>query len=183
MTNPNVNDGLLNTDAMSEEQIQQYILGLPDLREEVVVIPNWNARFVVRELPGDERSDLLNQCVDIVTGPDGKPKGKTNMQKLYPLLVQKTLRKAIWNEATQTYTGGNLIFPNAILVNAINQKSGAALEIAATASAKLSGLTPEDVQEKKDDLKPMANGASSSNLATDGTSQVVDSYVVLAPAN
>jgi len=182
MTNPNT-DNLLNTDAMSEEQIQQYILGLPDLREEVVIIPNWNMRAVVRELPGDERADLLNQCVDIVEGPNGKPKGKTNVAKLYPLLVQKTLRKAIWNEDTQTYTGGGLIFPNQILVNAINTKSGAALEIAATASAKLSGLTPDAVEEKKDDLKPMANGASSSNLVIDGTLQHVPSLNNSAPAN
>lgn len=112
------------------------ILGAPDLPTQDVHVPEWGGDVRIRALTGAER--------DAFEAHGAKQKGKgmqLNLQNLRARLVAM----AIVDE------DGARLFSDADVV-ALGNKSAAALDRVFTAAARLSGLTPADVQDLTENL-------------------------------
>lgn len=129
-------------------------------------VERWKKWVIIHELTGEERSELLDKCTEIV----GK-KAKVNMKRLYPMLVVLSVRYPDQNFLPDSdhphyheYPGVNgvKVHPKAGQpvftlrdIGLLNQGSGAVLELLNKPAAELSGLREEDIEEKKDTSDPM----------------------------
>jgi len=104
------------------KSMRSYIFQKPDLREEVVDVPEWDLQILVRGLNAKTRSKILKNAML----KDGTP----DLEKLYPDMVIATARHPDTKE---------LIFVPADR-DALNDKAGGVLERLAMAAVKLSGL-------------------------------------------
>lgn len=117
---------------MSENQsLRELILSTEDIQSEVVTVPQWgNAKLEIRGMSGKERSRLMQICVDPKTQ-------EIDFSRLYPLIIVAT--------AFDPETGEKVFSSDDI--DALNEKSGAALEYVGKVAARLSGMDREDVEE------------------------------------
>ncbi len=134
-------------------------------------VARWNKWVMIQELPGSQRSDLLQQCTDIVD-----KKAKVNLKKLYPMLVVLSCRypdpanppdkndpnydrfPGIKNASGEYLThphpkAGQLIF-SITDIGPLNATPGGILELLNKPASELSGLREEDIEEKKPTLNP-----------------------------
>ncbi len=109
--------------------LRDKILAIKDIQEELVEIPEWNCKVLVRGLTGRQRAIFLQNSID--------PKGKLDMQKAYPDLVILSARDPETGEPI--FGAGD--------ADAVIEKSGAALERIAQATMRLSGLGPDTVEK------------------------------------
>ena len=105
--------------------LRDAILAVSDIRSEVVDVPEWGVKVEVRGLTARARAELLQASMD--------GRGTLNFAKAYPLLV---ISCALDPETHEP------IFEMADR-EALEAKSGAALERVALAAARLSGLDGE----------------------------------------
>lgn len=108
-----------------EMALRAHIFSTPDIREEVVAIPEWSSKILVRGLNAKTRARILTGAM--------KKDGTPDLEKMYPDLVIATAchpltKKHIFSPADR---------------DALNEKSGGALEKLAMAAARLSGLDTE----------------------------------------
>ena len=112
--------------------LREQILSKKDIDSEQVYIPQWDVTVEVRTLTGRQRAILLQDTVSL--------KGKIDFQKLYPQLAVMS---------TYDPQTGELIFMPGDM-DALAEKSGAALEIIAQVAIKLSGLNPDELEKNSE---------------------------------
>jgi hypothetical protein len=125
--------------------LRNKILEASDIRRERVEIPEWGLTLEVRGLTGSQRAKLMR------TGFDAR--GTADFEKLYPELI---IASAFDPD------GGEPVFTEADR-DALNGKSGAALERIAQAAMRLSGLSPEAVEQAEKNSAPTPSVASTSS--------------------
>lgn len=112
--------------------LREKIKNANDIQEEIVDVPEWDVKILVRSLTGKERAELLNVCMT--------PGGQVDFKKLYPMLLIATCydpetKEKIFEPADKDW---------------LNMKSGAVIEKIASVATKLSGLgTDELVKARK----------------------------------
>ncbi|MGW6257619.1 hypothetical protein [Streptomyces sp. NPDC055085] len=127
---------------------QAAILGASDVKTQEVPVPEWCGEVLIRALTGEQRDKFEASCVQI--GKGGVK--KMNLAGMRARLVAMS----IVNEA------GEPIFVPAD-VPALSKKSASALDRVFQACQKLSGLSPEDVEELVEDFDETPSGASTSD--------------------
>lgn len=125
--------------------IREQILGAKDIRSETVAVPDWGVTVEIRGLTGTQRARLMKNGFDA--------RGTVDFERLYPeLIIASTFDPAT----------GQPVFEEADR-EALNAKSGAALEQLAQAAMRISGLSPDAgaVAEKNSDDTPSDASTSS----------------------
>lgn len=107
--------------------LAELILQAQDIQEEIVEVPEWNVKVLVRGMTGAERARYLESVMEGT---------KFNIAKGYADLVLLCARDPETKEP---------IFQPSHR-DALLQKSASALERIAKVALKLSGLTPEEQQ-------------------------------------
>lgn len=102
--------------------LRDKILNADDIKTEEVTVQEWGVNVKVKGMTGKSRSNLLEVCVD--------KDGNMDFEKLYPLLLIGTVYDPESDEK---------VF-EAADHDALNEKSGGALEKVAKVAMKLSGL-------------------------------------------
>lgn len=124
-------------------ELKKLILDFEDIPEEKVVVPQWgDVEILVRGMTGKDRANFLKRSSNTQTG-------EVDFEKFYPELII----------ATAHDLNGEKIFEGADR-DAINAKSGAALESIARVAQRLSGLGAEDLESAKKDSAETENSAS-----------------------
>ena len=128
--------------ALTKEQI----FACEDIKTLTVPVPEWGGEVIVRTLSGTERDAWEQSMVD--SKKDGKR-------------VSIEMAKARLCILSIVDEDGKRIFTNADAI-ALNSKSGAAIDRVYTASAKLSGITDDEVAEiaKNSEAAPSGNSTS-----------------------
>ena len=127
---------------MSSKELRDTILRVQDIQTEIVEVPQWDVKIEVRGMTGKARANFLRS----VTGRDNQ----TDMEKFYPQLIIATAHDP---------ESGEPVFELADR-DALNAKSGAALEVLAQAAMRLSGLVTADVAEVEESLDETPKSAS-----------------------
>lgn len=110
--------------------LRQQILSKDDIRKEKIYIDVWDCELLIKGLSGEERNEVLSENID----PETR---QVNIKKAYPELIIKTT----YNPET-----GKRIFKMSDR-SALVKKSGEALEQIAQKAMKLSGISPEQMEE------------------------------------
>jgi hypothetical protein len=113
-------------------KLRDKIFAAKDIKEEKVLVPEWDTELLIKGLNGKDRSDLLAACIDMKTG-------SMDLEKLYPMLIIAT--------AYDPETGEKVF--EATDRDQINTKSGGALEKVGQVAMKLSGLNKDDLENAK----------------------------------
>jgi hypothetical protein len=110
---------------------REAILAADDSNTELVEVPQWGGAVRVRSLSGRERDRIESRLI----GKNGKadPRGLANF-------------RAALVAATVVDENGQQLFTEAD-VEALANKSAAALDVIATAATRLSGLSKSDVED------------------------------------
>jgi hypothetical protein len=122
------------------------ILGLDDIHEQWVDVPEWNVRARVVALTGAERDDLELAMVE----RRGKSR-EINLRNLRARIVAASVRKPDDRDRT--------VF-SASQVDALGRKSAAALQRLFAVARELSGLSDDDVEELTDEMGKDQSSAS-----------------------
>jgi hypothetical protein len=125
--------------------LRDKILQATDIRRESVHVPEWDTTVEVRGLSGSQRAKLMK------TGFDAR--GTADFEKLYPELIISS---------TFDPETGTPVFTEADR-DALNGKSGSALERIAQTAMRLSGLAPDAVEQAEKNSVATENGASTSS--------------------
>lgn len=110
-------------------KLREQILNIDDIQEEVVDIPSWGVKVLVRGLSGKERAKLMQEATDA--------RGVVNFAKLYPNMIIACTYDPETKERLFEDTDRD----------ALMSKSAAALDILFNVANKLSGIGAE-VQEQ-----------------------------------
>ena len=122
--------------------IRDQIIAADDLKSELVPIPEWDVTILVKSMNGAERAQMLKA----ITSKDGS----VDVGKAVSDVLIFTAHDPDTGERIFTIEDRDLL----------NQKSGAAIQRAAEAGMRLSGLMPESIDEAGKDSSPMASIAS-----------------------
>lgn len=125
--------------------LRERILSASDIRRETVQVPEWGVAVEVRGLTGAQRAKLMKNGFDA--------RGTADFEKLYPELL------IVSSFDPQT---GEPVFTEADR-DALNAKSGSALERVAQAAMRLSGLSPEAAEQAEKNSADTPSGASTSS--------------------
>lgn len=115
-------------------ELRKRALEADDIEAEVVDVPQWGIKLEVRGLTSKERAKLLRTST--------KPDGSIDFDKWFPDLVIATA----YDPET-----GEQVFEQADR-DALNGKSGAAIQNLVEVASRLSGLGEQDVQAAKEEL-------------------------------
>jgi hypothetical protein len=110
-------------------KIRDQILSAADLRSERVTIPEWGVEVEVRGLTGTQRARLMRSGFDA--------SGTVDFERLYPELAIAS---------TFDPDSGEAVFTEADR-DALNGKSGSALERLAQAAMRVSGLSADATEQ------------------------------------
>ena len=108
---------------MAKALLREKIFNAQDIRSEAVFVPEWDLEIEVRAMTGKARAHFLQNSL----GADGK----ADLERMYPDL----LIACVFDPEE-----GERLFDLADR-DALNSKSGAALERVASVAMRLSGLT------------------------------------------
>lgn len=122
--------------------LRKSILEADDIGEEILDVPEWGTKLLIKGMNGKERANFLKRSMNI--------DGEVAFDRFYPELVIATAHDP---------ESGDKIFEAADR-DPLNTKSGAALERIATVAQRLSGLGSSDVEVVK------GNSASSQSNAS-----------------
>ena len=115
-------------------ELKKSILDFDDIQQEEVEVPEWGGlKILIKGMTGKSRANFLKRA----SGTDGN----IEYDRFYPELVIATVYDPETNEPV--FEGADR--------DALNQKSGAALETVARVAQRLSGLGAEDVEKAKKD--------------------------------
>ena len=110
---------------------REAILAIPDIKREVVQIPEWGGAVTVQGLTGDERDDFEATCV--------KGRGKKTEVNLRNFRAKLVARSCIQEDGSRLFSDDDAA--------ALGKKSGAAINRVFEVASRLSGLTDEDLEE------------------------------------
>ena len=113
--------------------LRDRILSAKDIKSNIITVPQWGLDLDIRTMTAIERSRLVATCT--------KADGTVDMEKMYPLL----LISAVYDPET-----GEKVFTNED-VDALQDKSAAAVELVAKSVMEASGMTPQAVDEEGKD--------------------------------
>ena len=112
---------------------KEAILNADDIKTEVVPVPEWGGKVMIRALTGKERDSFESSMVQM--------KGKTREMKFDNLRARLVVLSIVFpNEPTRRMF-------NELEIGALGNKSAAALDRVFDAAQRLSGLRKEDVEE------------------------------------
>ena len=114
---------------MAIKSLREQILASDDTQSETVEVPQWGVSVEVRGMSGKARATYLANYTD--------DNGRVQWEALYPTL----LIQSVFDPDT-----GEKVFQDAD-AEAINMKSGEALETVAQVALRLSGMDREQQQE------------------------------------
>ena len=128
---------------MAHKELRKSIFDVEDIPEEIVAVPEWNdTKVLVRGMNGKNRAEFLKRS----TNPDGE----VAFDRFYAELIIATAFDP---------EDGEKVFEAADR-DAINAKSGMALERLARVAQRLSGLGATDLDEAKKDSDETPSNAS-----------------------
>ena len=124
-------------------ELRKLIFETDDIPEEVVDVPEWKTKILVRGMNGKGRATFLRRTSDPNTG-------QVSYENFYPELVIATAfdpdtREQVFEPADR---------------DMLNSKSGIALNRVAEVAQRLSGLGGDDVEEAKKDSDETPNNGS-----------------------
>ena len=111
---------------------REQILNCDDLKTEVVDVPEWSGKVMIKMMSGKERDAFESSIVN--TSKSGQ---KVSMDNIRAKLVAKTVIDPETKELMFTVAD----------IEALGSKSAAALDRVFTASQKLSKITGDDIEE------------------------------------
>lgn len=120
--------------SLQELDFRARIFETPDLEHEPLTV--WGLPIEIWALTGEERATLLKAS----RGSDGK----TDITRLYPNLAIASARYPEGHSRA-----GQRIFQDGD-AGSVNSKNGGILEQIAQVASRLSGLLPNDIEEKKE---------------------------------
>lgn len=126
-------------------KIREQILAARDIRSETVAVPEWGVTVEVRGLTGTQRARLMKNGFDA--------RGAVDFERLYPELIIAS----VFDPET-----GEPVFGDADR-EALNAKSGAALEQVAQAAMRISGLSPDSGAQAEKNSSATPSDASTSS--------------------
>jgi hypothetical protein len=125
-------------------ELRKHIFEVEDIPEEMVDVPEWDTKILVKGMNGKGRATFLRRSSDPVSG-------QVSFENFYPELVIATAFDP---------DSGEQIFEPADR-DKLNSKSGVALNRVAEVAQRLSGLGGTDVEEaKKDSPEIPSNGST-----------------------
>lgn len=134
---------------METADVRNMILSTP-LAEIPVTIPGWNANLLIRELSGNEGSELIDACTDQQTQ-------KVNQKAMIAGVILATLRNADDPNKTLVFSTAddpnkpNLAFRDPLMSTGLGRLMSVALT-----SIELSGLnTATGIKDAKNDSAPI----------------------------
>ena len=114
---------------MANQSLRDQILSADDTQHELVEVPQWGVTVEVRGMSGKARAQFLANYTD--------DSGRVQWDRLYPsLLVHAVFDPETGEQVFQPEDG-----------DAINLKSGSALEIVSNVALRLSGLNQDQQKE------------------------------------
>ncbi|MFZ5816302.1 MAG: hypothetical protein ACOY93_13560 [Bacillota bacterium] len=135
---------------MSNFLSRDAILNAPDLATEEVEVPEWGGKVLVRGLTGKDRDAYEASLVETVT-EGGKARAKMNMNNIRARLVAMTV---VDERGKRLFTSAD--------IEALGQKSGAALDRVFRVAQRLSGLKDGDLEVAEKNSEPGQSGDSTS---------------------
>ena len=124
------------------KSLRERILEKDDRESELVEVPQWDEKLKVVGMSAKERARLLRRITDSETG-------EMNIELMYPMLVIATVH----DPAT-----GEKVFSDDD-IDALNDKSGSAMEILGAAASRLSGMGSTEVGEMGKPSSQVTNGS------------------------
>jgi len=132
---------------MSKLLSREQILEAQDIKAERLEVPEWGGEVMVRSMTGSER-DQFEQTILTKRGRDYD----VNMRNLRAKL-------AAWTVVDEA--GARIFSEEDVL--ALSEKSAGALQRIFNVASRLSGISPEDVEELAKNSGSAPNGASGSD--------------------
>ena len=126
---------------------RDQILNAQDIQTEEVSVPEWGGSVLVRALDGEERDALEASMI--------QGKGKNAQVNLKNLRAKLAARSMVDENGKRLFEDGD--------IPALAKKSAAALNRVYEAAQRLSGITPEDVDELTKNSKPAQSEDSGSS--------------------
>ena len=123
--------------------LRDQILSADDITSELVEVPAWGVTIEVRSMDGRSRTRLIKSAADA--------EGNVDVERLYPEVVILCSHDPV--------TGERIFDENDR--EALLAKSAGALEIVAQAALRVSGMTPDALDEA---------GKGSTSIPSDGSS-------------
>lgn len=112
------------------KSLRERILEKDDRPSELIEVPQWGEKIKVVGMSAKERAKLLRR----ITNPET---GEMDIELMYPMLAIAT--------AHDPESGEKLFSDDDI--DALNDKSGAAMEVLGSAASRLSGMNQNEVNE------------------------------------
>lgn len=126
---------------------RDQILTAQDIQTEEVHVPEWGGTVLVRALDGEERDSLEASMI--------QGKGKNAQVNLKNLRAKLVARSIVDESGKRLFEDGD--------IPALAKKSAAALNRVYEVAQRLSGITPEDVDELTKNSRPAQSEDSGSN--------------------
>ena len=132
-----------SADDVTAADIKKMILDYDDIPVEELEVPEWgDIKILIKGMTGKSRANFLKRA--------SGTSGEIEFDRFYPELIIATVHDPVTEKP---------IFEGADR-DAINAKSGAALETVAKVAQRLSGLGSSDVEEAKKDSSETLNSVS-----------------------
>jgi hypothetical protein len=119
-------------------ELRKLILEVEDIESELAEVSQWGVKVLMKGMTGKERAKFLRGVTD--------KDGQANFERFYPDLIIATAYDPDSEEKLFDIADRD----------ALNSKSGAALETLARVAMRLSGLERGQVEEIEADLKETA---------------------------
>ena len=126
---------------------RDQILNAQDIQTEEVSVPEWGGTVLVRALDGEERDALEASMI--------QGKGKNAQVNLKNLRAKLAARSMVDENGKRLFEDGD--------IPALAKKSAAALNRVYEVAQRLSGITPEDVDELTKNSEPAQSEDSGSS--------------------
>ena len=130
---------------------REQILQAEDLRSEKVEIPEWDGSVIVRGLTGSERGRFQNSIMS--------QNGNVNSKNVMVDMKDAEMRLVAYCVVDEN---GKRLFTEKDIAE-LGKKSGAAINRISDIAMRLSGFTPEDLQELTENLTETQSGVSGYN--------------------
>lgn len=122
-------------------ELRKQVLEVDDIESEIVEVPQWNVKILVKGMSGKARAQFLRNTAQ---------GDRVDFERFYPELIIATAHDP---------ESGERVFDPADR-DALNTKSGAALDLLATRAMQISGIGRASVDEAEQDLGDTPNTGS-----------------------
>lgn len=130
------------TPAPDRRSLAQKIFEADDITSYLLVVPEWGVTLELRSPTAEERSDLQKAFIDMDASQRQGEVVMRDMKQMWPAIVIT----CCYDPAT----GERAFEMDPATMAALNRKNGAVLERVASACMPIVGLTPAEVEEKKE---------------------------------